>query len=516
MQESRPKLLIFVPAYEAARHIEWVVGRIPRDLDQDFRTHILIIDDASQDSTASIAQRALDRARLPYSYEVLVNPRNRGYGGNQKLGYAYAIEKGFEVVVMVHGDGQYPPECVGELAHAALKHGAAFGSRFSTQGGAIGGGMPRYKWLGNRILTWVQNRLLGTRLTEFHSGFRAYAIASLGKIPFELNSDGFHFDTEIFIQLNRIGVDIGEIDIPTHYGDEICRVNGVDYAAHVVYETFKSRVHDMGMFYELKFDVGVEEERYQSKLDFDSPMRRVLSAIIPQSTVLDLGSSSGHLARELANKGCTVIGVDLETPPDADNFSTFIQWNLNDGLPETGPVDVVLMLDVVEHLLSPEAFTRSLVEFCERQGVAQVFVSTGNVAFILQRLALLGGQFNYGRRGILDMTHTRLFTFRTIKRLFRQAGFTIERAEGVPVPIPLATGPGPFASILMKLNQALIRVAPRLFSYQILLSMRPPAPLALLIDESTAHATAVINRTSTRGDRQEAQARNGVTPPSAE
>ena len=500
MQESRPKLLIFVPAYEAARHIEWVVGRVPRDLDQEFRPHILIIDDASHDSTPSIAQRALERAGLPYSHEVLVNPRNRGYGGNQKLGYAYAIENGFDVVVMVHGDGQYPPECIGELANAALKHGAAFGSRFSTEGGAIGGGMPRYKWLGNRILTWVQNRLLGTRLTEFHSGFRAYATASLVKIPFELNSDGFHFDTEIFIQLNRIRVDIGEIDIPTHYGDEICRVNGVDYAAHVVYESFKSRVHDMGMFYELKFDVGEEEERYESKLDFDSPSRRVLSAIIPQSTVLDLGSSSGHLARELASKGCTVIGVDLETPPDADNFSTFIQWNLNDGLPDTGPVDVVLMLDVVEHLQSPEAFTRSLVEFCERQGVAQVFVSTGNVAFILQRLALLGGQFNYGRRGILDMTHTRLFTFRTVKRLFRQAGFTIEGAEGVPVPFPLATGHGLFASALMKLNRALIRVAPRLFSYQILLSMRPPAPLALLIDESTAHATAVVRRQDTSGE----------------
>jgi glycosyltransferase involved in cell wall biosynthesis len=505
MQESRPELLIFVPAYEAARHIEWVVRRIPRNLDEHFRPHVLIIDDASDDATASIAQRALERSGLPYPYEVLVNPRNRGYGGNQKLGYAYAIDKGFDVVVMVHGDGQYPPECIADLADAALKHGAAFGSRFSTEGGAIEGGMPRYKWVGNRILTWVQNRLLGTKLTEFHSGFRAYATASLAKIPFELNSDGFHFDTEIFIQLNRMGVDIGEIDIPTHYGDEICRVNGLDYAAHVVYEAFKSRVHDMGMFYELKFDIGEDTERYESKLDFDSPSRRVLPAIIPQSTVLDLGSPSGHLARELANKGCSVIGVDMEAPLDAGSFSRFVQWDLNDGLPDVGSVDVVLMLDVVEHLQNPEAFVRSLAEFCERQGVSQVFVSTGNVAFILQRLALLGGQFNYGRRGILDMTHTRLFTFRTVKRLFRQAGFIIEGADGVPVPFPLATGHGLLASALMKLNRALIRLAPRLFSYQILLTMRPPAPLALLIDESTAHATVVVRRQDTRASTRKAR-----------
>jgi len=501
MQESRPKLLIFVPAYEAARHIEWVVGRIPKDLGERFRAHILIIDDASQDATASIALRALERSGLSYPYEVLVNPRNRGYGGNQKLGYAYAIDKGFDVVVMVHGDGQYPPECIADLAGAALKHGAAFGSRFAVSGGAIEGGMPRYKWVGNRILTWVQNHLLDTKLTEFHSGFRAYATDSLAKIPFELNSDGFHFDTEIFIQMTRIGVDIGEIEIPTHYGDEICRVNGLDYATHVVFESFKSRVHDMGMFYELKFDVGDSTERYEPKLDFDSPSQRVLSAIIPQSTVLDLGSSSGHLARELGKKGCSVIGIDVVPPPEEHAFSQFIEHDLNLGLPTVeSSVDVVLMLDVVEHLQSPESFTRSLAEFCERQGVAQVFVSTGNVAFFIQRLALLGGQFNYGRRGILDMTHTRLFTFRTIRRLFRQAGFSIERTEGVPAPFPLATQSEWLSSWLLKLNRGLIRLAPRLFSYQILLTLRPPAPLGRLIDESTAHASTIVRRTTPNRD----------------
>jgi 2-polyprenyl-3-methyl-5-hydroxy-6-metoxy-1,4-benzoquinol methylase len=453
---------------------------------------VLIIDDASQDATASIAQRSLEKSNLPYTYEVLVNPRNRGYGGNQKLGYAYAVSKGFDVVVMVHGDGQYPPECIADLAGEAMKHGAAFGSRFATKGGALAGGMPRYKWVGNRILTWIQNRLLNTGLTEFHSGFRAYATEALSRIPFELNSDGFHFDTEIFIQLNRVGVDIGEIEIPTHYGDEVCRVNGVDYAAHVVYETFKARVHDMGMFYELKFDVGQNPDAYESKVDFDSPSRRVLSEIIPHSTVLDLGSSSGHLARELAARGCTVVGVDVEVPSDVGNFSKFIQYDLNNGLPEVGQVDVVLILDVVEHLTSPETFTSALGEFCEQNGVAQVFVSTGNVAFVIQRLALLGGQFNYGRRGILDMTHTRLFTFRTAQRLFRQAGFMIDSVQGIPAPFPLATRNRTISSMLMSINRVLIKIAPRLFSYQILLSLRPPAALELLIDESAAHAAAVV------------------------
>jgi 2-polyprenyl-3-methyl-5-hydroxy-6-metoxy-1,4-benzoquinol methylase len=248
----------------------------------------------------------------------------------------------------------------------------------------------------------------------------------------------------------------------------------------------------MGMFYELKFDVGQNPDAYESKVDFDSPSRRVLSEIIPHSTVLDLGSSSGHLARELAARGCTVVGVDVEVPSDVGNFSKFIQYDLNNGLPEVGQVDVVLILDVVEHLTSPETFTSALGEFCEQNGVAQVFVSTGNVAFVIQRLALLGGQFNYGRRGILDMTHTRLFTFRTAQRLFRQAGFMIDSVQGIPAPFPLATRNRTISSMLMSINRVLIKIAPRLFSYQILLSLRPPAALELLIDESAAHAAAVV------------------------
>lgn len=493
MSDSRPRLLIFIPAFEAALHIEWVISRIPHNLAENFDPYVLVIDDASSDATAALAQRALERSKCPYEFTVLANPRNRGYGGNQKLGYQYAIDRGFDVVVMVHGDGQYPPESTEELASAALRTGAAFGSRFGVKGDAVKGGMPRYKWIGNRVLTTLQNWFLHTDLTEFHSGFRAYTTAALRKIPFSINSDDFHFDTEIFIQLNRAGVAIGEINIPTHYGTEECRVNGVSYAVHVMLETFKSALHDKGLFYEMKLDVKGSQPGYESKLTFDSPSTRVSAAVIPHSTVLDLGCSSGHLAVQLAEQGCTVIGVDLEEPSDSSAFTEFYERDLNDGVPEIeGTVDVVLMLDVIEHLASPEQFVRQLSDFCAEHRVSQVFVSTGNVAFIIQRLALMVGQFNYGARGILDMTHTRLFTFRTIKRLFRQSGFVIERTQGIPVPVPLAIGSNGMSTALMTLNRALIRVAPRLFSYQILLQMRPPAQLAQLLDQSAAHATTLV------------------------
>ena len=490
---KRKRLLVFVIAYMAETHIEWVINRIPDDLDDEFDVEIAIFDDASTDRTSEVAARALAKSDLPYASRVLTNPRNQGYGGNQKLGYQYAVDGGFDAVVMVHGDGQYPPEEIRRIVNSALEHGAAFGSRFATQGGAIAGGMPKYKYVGNQTLTTVQNGLLGTTLTEFHSGFRAYSTDALKSIPFTLNSNDFHFDTEIFIQLTRAGYEIGEIEIPTHYGDEECRVNGVEYARNVVSQSLRSKLHDMGLFYERKYDLRGREGLYESKIEFMSPAYVALQKIPPKSTVLDLGSSDGHLATALREKGCRVIGVDLDMPQDTSAFDEFIQHNLDHGLPEISEdIDVVVMLDVIEHLRSPENFAEELAQFCRDNNVLRVHVSTGNIAFAVTRLGLLMGQFNYGPRGILDMTHTRLFTSRTLRRLFRQTGFSIGEIQGIPAPFPLALGDGPKARALLKLNQQAIKVAPKLFSFQFFLDLQAPADMAKMLRQSHRHAGATI------------------------
>ena len=494
--DGQKRLLVFIPAFEAARHIEWVLGRLP-DVSEKFEAHVLVIDDASSDGTAGIATRYLERqAPVGYSWQVLANPRNQGYGGNQKLGYRFAVEHKFDVVVMVHGDGQYPPEMIAPLAEAALEHGAAFGSRMANPQDALDGGMPRYKYVGNKILTRVQNRLLGTELTEFHSGFRAYTIEALSSIPFDLNSSDFHFDTEIFIQCLRAGFDIGEIPIPTFYGDEVCRVNGMKYARNVVGQTMRSRLHDMGLMYERKYGIENRAGIYQSKLDFASPATAAQHRVLPGTTVLDLGSSTGHLAKALRLQGCKVIGVDLESSVDADAFDQFITWNLDNGLPPIeGPVDTVMLLDVIEHLRSPENFVSELVTFCHEHEVRQVLVSTGNVAFLVQRLMLLAGQFNYGPRGILDMTHTRLFTQASIERLFRQSRFDVVESFGLPVPVALAVSEGKAARALLRMNEAAIKFRDTAFSYQFFLALRPPVALDDLIDQSAAHAQLLAHLT---------------------
>lgn len=189
-------------------------------------------------------------------YEFFKTPYNQGYGGNQKLGYNYAIQRGFDIVVLLHGDGQYAPESLPHiLAAYTEKTDAVFGSRFLQRGGALKGRMPLYKWIGNRILTKIQNALLKSQMSEMHSGYRSYRVSALRKIPFNYNSQGFDFDADIIVQFHAAGFKIKEIPIPTYYGDEVCRVNGVAYAWNCIKTLIKYRLMNYEIFYDPKFDV---------------------------------------------------------------------------------------------------------------------------------------------------------------------------------------------------------------------------------------------------------------------
>ena len=219
---GRTRVLIFVVAYEAESTLDAVLARVP-DSVFEHDTEVLVIDDSSEDRTFDVGVRSARESR--HRITVLYNPQNQGYGGNQKLGYQYAMRHGFDVVVLLHGDGQYAPEAI-PLLLAPLLDGSAdavLGSRMLVPGVARKGGMPFYKLVGNKVLTFLQNRLLGSALSEFHSGFRAYSVAALRRIPFGFNSNVFHFDTEIIIQLMLAGCRIIEVPIPTYYGDEICQ-----------------------------------------------------------------------------------------------------------------------------------------------------------------------------------------------------------------------------------------------------------------------------------------------------
>lgn len=493
---SKPKLLIFIVAYNAEKTITQVLSRIPRNLIENYYLEVLIIDDASTDRTFEEGLNAKKILELPFTVKVLFNPINQGYGGNQKIGYHYAIEHRFDYVALIHGDGQYAPECLPQLMEAFQggEIGAVFGSRMLSRGGALRGGMPLYKFVGNKILTHFENWVLGSNLSEFHSGYRIYSIEALKRIPFDLNTNDFHFDTEIIIQFFLAGLVIKELPIPTYYGDEICRVNGMKYALDVVRSVLKMRAQQLCIFYDRKFDVHnfeLNNYTYRLKSAGVNPHTISLSRIKNDSKILDVGCAAGYVGGFIkASKRAYVVGVDKEVFESQSQLDNFIRHDLFGGPPNIsyGQFDHILMLDVIEHLPSPESFIEELYEKISSHKSITLMVSTGNVAFIVTRLMLLFGQFNYGKKGILDLTHTRLFTFASLRRLFEQSNYEVLSEEGVPAPFRMVLD-GPVGVFLEWLNLCLIKIAPKIFSYQMFFIIKPkPSLKILLMDAQLASA----------------------------
>jgi glycosyltransferase involved in cell wall biosynthesis len=503
--DRRPRVLIFIVAYYAEDTILDVLRRIPAL--EGYDTEVLIIDDSSADATYDLAERLRRLGTYHHKLTVLANRVNQGYGGNQKLGYHYALEHGFDHVALLHGDGQYAPEMLPDL-FAPLVRGEAdvvLGSRMLVAKNALKGGMPFYKFVGNKILTWYQNRVLRSRLAEFHTGYKTYTTAILRRIPFDLNSNVFHFDTELIIQFLRARARILELPIPTHYGDEICRVNGLRYALDVVNASTVARLQDYGLVYRRNFDVESivdDNAHYRPKLDFPSTHSVAIAEVPAGATVVDIGCGPGHLCAALHAKGCRVIGIDQFRPADTSAFDEFHVTDLNT-IPFPRPlegVQVVLLLDIIEHLISPEDFCDELRRRAQASPDLRVVISTGNIGFIVTRFMLFFGQFNYNKRGILDLTHTRLFTFGSLRRLLKETGFVVEKEFGIPAPIPLVMRAGFWMRFLMGTQSLLIKISRRLFSYQMLMVVRPLPTLDSLLAETRRHSAVKASSLATMPD----------------
>jgi glycosyltransferase involved in cell wall biosynthesis len=483
---ARPRLLIFVIAYYAESTLRWVLDRIPAAIFSDFDCEILVVDDASQDQTFEIgSEYKKSHDRVPMT--VLRNEHNQGYGGNQKVGYAYAMSHGFDFVALVHGDGQYAPEELPKLLQPLVqgKADAVFGSRMLERGNALRGGMPLYKYVGNKVLTRLQNAMLGSKLSEFHSGYRIYSTEALRRIPFRLNSNDFHFDTEIIIQLLNAKARLLELPIPTYYGDEICRVNGMKYAKDVLWATLQNVAHRSGLGYQRRFDPHLDENaHYDLKLGYDSSHSYALDAVPAGARVMDIGAGPGGLAEELVKKGCEVTVVDQFAPRFASDKVRVITQDLDAEIAfDTSEHDVLLMLDIIEHLRHPERFLEQLRQQFGYES-KKLVLTTPNVAFIVQRVMLALGEFNYGKAGILDSTHTRLFTFRTLRRLLSDEGFRIKQIKGIPAPFPKVLGEGWLGKTAVLANRALIRLSRSLFSYQIYVEAESTPDVSFVLEDT--------------------------------
>ncbi|HBA53319.1 glycosyltransferase family 2 protein [Syntrophorhabdus aromaticivorans] len=203
------KIIVVMPAYNASRTLDMTYREIPKDIVDE----VILVDDRSRDDTAAQAEAL--------GIRTIVHLRNRGYGGNQKTCYSEALSRGADVVVMVHPDYQYSPRLVTAMSSMITSghYDIVLGSRI-LGGGALKGGMPLYKYIANRGLTFLENLALGAKLSEYHTGLRAFSRTLLESLPLEANNDDFVFDNEVLAQAVYFGFRIGEISCPTRYFDD--------------------------------------------------------------------------------------------------------------------------------------------------------------------------------------------------------------------------------------------------------------------------------------------------------
>ena len=233
------KIVVVMPAYNAAQTIERTYHEIPLDLVDE----VVVTDDASGDTTVEVAGRL--------GLRTLVHVTNRGYGGNQKTCYAEALRLGADVVVMLHPDYQYTPKLLPAMIGLIVDgpFDVVLGSRV-LGGGALAGGMPRYKYVANRALTLVQNWLVGAKLSEYHTGYRAFTREVLETLPLLENSDDFVFDNQMLIQILLAGYAVGEVSCPTAYFEEASAINfrrSVRYGLGVLHTSLQAFRHRAGL-----------------------------------------------------------------------------------------------------------------------------------------------------------------------------------------------------------------------------------------------------------------------------
>jgi glycosyltransferase involved in cell wall biosynthesis len=238
---SNKRVAVILPAYNAAQTLRQTCDEIPRDIVDD----IILTDDASHDNTADLAHAL--------GIHTLRHDQNRGYGGNQKTCYAAALARGADIIVMLHPDYQYTPKLVTAMASmiASEQYDAVLASRILGRG-ALVGGMPLYKYISNRILTLVENILIGRKFSEYHTGYRAWSRALLERLPLLNCSDDFVFDNQMIAQAVYFGFRIGEISCPTKYFPEASSINfrrSVVYGLGVLRTSLQFRAHRLGLIH---------------------------------------------------------------------------------------------------------------------------------------------------------------------------------------------------------------------------------------------------------------------------
>ena len=437
------RLGVFVISYNAELLIQDTLRRIPEDVWREVEV-VYVVDDCSTDETT---RKAMDYPDPHGKLVVFRNRVNRRYGGNQKFGYQYAIDRGLDAVVMLHGDGQYAPEMLPDLFRPLVEEGAdvVIGSRMINRRDALKGGMPKYKFVANIFLTWIENLLSGLSMSEFHSGYRGYSTKFLKRIPLWENSDEWHFDTHILFQARQADATIRELPIPTRYGDEVCHVNGVSYGLNCIRSALLYRLHRWGLIRLNRYDIAPRTLIDARKLDdpYSSHsliLKRLRQMKLAGDKALDLGFGCAAIASALRNEGVVLDGIDRDPRAGAESgdlFRRVFRNDLNrlDDIPLDEKYDILLAADILQFLVDPADFLSRLKRYLVKGGL--LAVSLPNMVNLQTRLRILFGQFPLHHRGLLEEQALHFYTLDSMRQLLTRAGWKVESTEVTSLPLTL-------------------------------------------------------------------------------
>ncbi len=399
--------------------------------------------------------------------------RQAGYGAGLKRAYQTLLDDGVGIVVTLHVAGQYPPEVLPDMLRVLdeRRADAVFGVRAVELLAAVDGGMPLYKFVGNRVLSTLENLLVRTSLSELHSGYRALTADALRSIPFDQNTDAWHFDTQVILQLHAAQLRLAELPIGTYSSDEIGVVTGVRYAARVATSVAEYKLHEVGLRSSPVYDV---RAAYAPKRSRFSSHARLLELLGPYPRrVLDVGSGYGELAAEMQARGHVVTAMDMFEPRVPLREFIRADFSREIPLPADRDFDVIVLADVLEHLPEPASTLRALIRHLARDGA--LIVSLPNAVHWSVRAHVAAGRFEYTPRGILDRGHLRFFTSSSARRLFRDAGLEVTRHVTTPVPwenVSRRAAGGRALRALELVDVVLGAARPNLFAYQHVFRLR--------------------------------------------
>ncbi len=469
LKDAFPKFLVAISAYRGLAELDKTLRRIPKAL-MPLIQEIAVFGVFSEDSTEGLFHRlGQDPAWAKLRYCRI--PRRYHYGENLKNCFDYALERGFDYVVVLRGDAAYDPSCLPLFLLCALKEKgpAVIGDRMRLGDREELPRGSRLRQWANRLLSFGEDFILGMGLKDYHCGFRLISTEVLKRIPYNLNVGDYLFDLQLLIQLRCLGIKICAVPVPDFHDRDIRVGKAAQYAWRALKISIGYRLHQLHLIRRAVYFVDLGENYTLKRNRFSSHMQ-ILNSLKPGSTVLDIGCGQSLLAEEYARMGITVVGVDNIPRERVSKFiHAYVRQDLEEPLelPYGRVFDYVILSDVIEHITNRDALMNTLRRHLKTDGI--LVASTGNIAIWFYRASLLLGRFEYGPRGILDRTHVHLYTLDAFERFFLNRGYKLLAVKSTPIPFELvvsSTGRSSLVEAFTNLYHNLALVWPRLFAYQ--------------------------------------------------